>query len=121
MSRFHQKLLIATHTVHHLHTTLKYARNNINFSELHSAKKKIEELLDTSIINFINAMRKTKINKTVGIHGLRHSYATHLLECGTDMSFVQKLLGHKDIKTTEIYAKVSNRQLGKIKSPLDDL
>jgi len=70
---------------------------------------------------FKNAMQKAKINKSVGIHGLRHSYATHLLECGTDMVFIQKLLGHKDIKTTEIYAKVSNLQLSKIKSPLDDL
>ena len=70
---------------------------------------------------FKTAMRKAKINKSIGIHGLRHSYATHLLECGTDMVFIQKLLGHKNIKTTEIYAKVSNRQLGKIKSPLDDL
>ena len=66
-------------------------------------------------------MQKAKINKAVGIHGLRHSYATHLLECGTDMYFIQKLLGHKDIRTTEIYAKVSNRQIGNIKSPLDDL
>jgi site-specific recombinase XerD len=70
---------------------------------------------------FKNAMQKAKINKTVGIHGLRHSYATHLLECGTDMVFIQKLLGHNSLKTTEIYAKVSNRQLGNIKSPLDDL
>jgi site-specific recombinase XerD len=70
---------------------------------------------------FKNAMRKAKITKTVGIHGLRHSYATHLLEYGTDMFFIQKLLGHKDIKTTEIYAKVSNRQLGNVKSPLDGL
>ena len=70
---------------------------------------------------FKNAMQKAKINKSVGIHGLRHSYATHLVECGTDMYFIQKLLGHKNIKTTEIYAKVSNRQLNKIKSPLDDL
>jgi site-specific recombinase XerD len=70
---------------------------------------------------FKNAMQKAKINKTVGIHGLRHSYATHLLEYGTDMYFIQKLLGHKDIKTTEIYAKVSNRQLSNIKSPLDSL
>ena len=70
---------------------------------------------------FKNAMQKAKINKSVGIHGLRHSYATHLLEYGTDMVFIQKLLGHKDIKTTEIYAKVSNRQLGNIKSPLDNL
>ena len=70
---------------------------------------------------FNMAMRRVKINKTVGIHGLRHSYATHLLECGTDMYFIQRLLGHKNIKTTEIYAKVSNRQIGSIKSPLDDL
>jgi len=70
---------------------------------------------------FKTAMKKAKINKSVGIHGLRHSYATHLLECGTDMYFIQKLLGHKDIRTTEIYAKVSNRQLENIKSPLDDL
>jgi site-specific recombinase XerD len=70
---------------------------------------------------FKSAMQKAKINKAVGIHGLRHSYATHLLERGTDMAFIQRLLGHKDIKTTAIYAKVSNRQLGKIKSPLDDL
>ena len=70
---------------------------------------------------FKNAMQKAKINKSVGIHGLRHSYATHLLECGTDMVFIQKLLGHKNIKTTEIYAKVTNRQLGSVKSPLDDL
>lgn len=70
---------------------------------------------------FQNAMQKAKVNKAVGIHGLRHSYATHLLESGTDMVFIQKLLGHKDIKTTEIYAKVSNCQISKIKSPLDDL
>ena len=70
---------------------------------------------------FKSAMQRAKVNKSVGIHGLRHSYATHLLEAGTDMVFIQKLLGHKDIKTTEIYAKVSNRQLNKIKSPLDDL
>jgi len=70
---------------------------------------------------FKNAMQKAKINKKVGIHGLRHSYATHLLESGTDMTFIQKLLGHNDIKTTAIYAKVSNRQLGNVRSPLDDL
>ena len=70
---------------------------------------------------FKRAMQKAKINKKIGIHGLRHSYATHLLECGTDMYFIQKLLGHRDIKTTEIYAQVSNRQPVNIKSPLDDL
>ncbi|MBX2931759.1 MAG: tyrosine-type recombinase/integrase [Chitinophagaceae bacterium] len=70
---------------------------------------------------FKAAMKKAGINKTIGIHGLRHSYATHLLEMGTDISYVQKLLGHKDIKTTLIYTHVSNRSLSKISSPLDML
>ena len=70
---------------------------------------------------FKNAMIKAKINKRVGIHSLRHSYATHLLDAGTDMVFIQKLLGHNNIKTTEIYAKVSTKILSKVKSPLDDL
>lgn len=68
---------------------------------------------------FKNAMKAAKVNKPIGIHGLRHSYATHLLEYGTDMSFIQQLLGHNDIKTTMLYAKVSNAQLNSIKSPLD--
>lgn len=70
---------------------------------------------------FKQAMRKAKINKTIGIHSLRHSYATHLMEYGTDIQFIQKLLGHKDIKTTQIYTHVGDRQLSNIKSPLDFL
>lgn len=66
-------------------------------------------------------MNKAGINKIVGIHGLRHSYATHLLEAGTDMVFIQKLLGHNHIKTTEVYAKVSNKILSNVQSPLDHL
>lgn len=67
------------------------------------------------------AMIKAKIKKKVGIHGLRHSYATHLLEYGTDMSFIQKLLGHNHISTTLIYAQVSNKALSNVQSPLDRL
>jgi integrase/recombinase XerD len=59
---------------------------------------------------FKNGMRLAKINKPVGIHSLRHSYATHLLEYGTDMAFIQKLLGHSDMKTTMIYAKVGKKK-----------
>lgn len=70
---------------------------------------------------FKDAMDKAHIYKKVGIHGLRHSYATHLLELGTDMSFIQKLLGHNHIKTTQVYAKVSNTFLSKVVSPLDTL
>lgn len=70
---------------------------------------------------FKNALKKAKINKDVGIHSLRHSFATHLLEQGTDIRFIQELLGHKDIKTTLLYTKVSNQAIQKIKSPLDTL
>lgn len=70
---------------------------------------------------FRTAMKKAGIHKSIGIHGLRHSYATHLLEAGTDMVFIQKLLGHNQLKTTEIYAKVSNKLLAMVQSPLDTL
>ncbi|MFT3846154.1 MAG: tyrosine-type recombinase/integrase [Lacibacter sp.] len=70
---------------------------------------------------FKNAMRKAKINKPVGIHSLRHSYATHLMEYGTDVAFIQKLLGHNDIKTTLIYTHIADKDVTKIISPLDKL
>lgn len=70
---------------------------------------------------FKNALLKAKINKTVGIHSLRHSFATHLLEQGTDIRFIQELLGHSDIRTTLIYTEVSDKSIRKIISPLDNL
>lgn len=67
------------------------------------------------------SLRKCKITKPVTLHWLRHSYATHLLESGTDLRYIQELLGHKSSKTTEIYTHVSEKSLQKIKSPFDDL
>ncbi|MCU0420613.1 MAG: site-specific integrase [Cyclobacteriaceae bacterium] len=68
-----------------------------------------------------DAVRKAGVKKQVSVHTLRHSFATHLLERGTDLRYIQALLGHKSSKTTEIYAHVTKRGMEKITSPLDNL
>ena len=66
-----------------------------------------------------NTCNKAEIKKDITVHSLRHSFATHFLESGIDLRYIQELLEHKNSKTTEIYTHVSNKDLGKIKSPLD--
>ena len=70
---------------------------------------------------FSNAKQKAGIGKSVGIHSLRHSFATHLLDKGTDIRYIKDLLGHFNIHTTERYLHVSKQQLVNIISPFDDL
>jgi integrase/recombinase XerD len=70
---------------------------------------------------FKMAVQKAGIKKNISLHGLRHSYATHLLESGTDLRYIQDLLGHKSSKTTEIYTHVTEKSIQKIRTPFDDL
>lgn len=64
---------------------------------------------------------KSGIHKPITLHWLRHSYATHLLEGGTDLRYIQEILGHRSSKTTEVYTHVSNESIQRITSPFDTL
>lgn len=70
---------------------------------------------------FKNARMKAGIKILGGVHILRHSYATHLHEAGYDIRIIQELLGHKSLKTTEIYTHISSKSIKNVKSPFDDL
>ncbi len=67
---------------------------------------------------FAQALKNARINKPATFHSLRHSFATHLLENGVDIRYVQELLGHQNIRTTQRYTQVTNPSLKRIKSPL---
>ncbi len=77
------------------------------------SKKSLEKILGKS--------SQIVLGRKVRPHVLRHSFATHLLESGTDIRYIQKLLGHKNLRTTQIYTHVANSDISNIKSPLDTL
>lgn len=77
---------------------------------------------ESSVRNiFAKSLKKAGIKSRGSVHTLRHSFATQLIENGVDVTIVQALLGHRSLKTTEIYLHVTNKQLRKIKSPIDNL
>ncbi len=97
----------------------KYIQKNNNWQYIFSEKfplttRNIQKIIQKSAI-------KSRINKQVHPHTLRHCFATHLLDAGNDLRKIQQLLGHSSIATTQLYLHISNEQIKSIKNPLDEL
>ncbi|MDD3159354.1 MAG: tyrosine-type recombinase/integrase [Candidatus ainarchaeum sp.] len=100
----------------------KYLNHKKIKSEFVFSKKNGKQLSTDTIQRIVRkSTKKAGINKHVTPHCLRHSYATHLLEKGVNIRYIQSLLGHSNLNTTQIYTNVANEQLKKIESPLDQL
>ena len=81
-----------------------------------------EQYSETSLQKILkNAVAIAGIKKPISLHWLRHSLATHLIESGINLRYVQKILGHKNSKTTEIYTHVTYKGIQQIKNPFDEM
>jgi integrase/recombinase XerD len=97
----------------------KYTKKHENWSYIFSEKKPLTTRNIQKIVE--KAAFFAGLQKKVHPHTLRHSFATHLLDAGTDLRRIQSLLGHSSIATTQLYTHISNEQLKSIKNPLDEL
>ena len=105
-----------------IHDLKKYLEKKKIKSEYVFSKKNGKNITTDTVQRVVRASaEKAGINKHVTPHCLRHSYATHLLEAGTNIRYIQSLLGHSSLNTTQIYTSVANDQLKKVVSPLDKL
>lgn len=95
----------------------KFTKNQLYLFPGAGKRSRLSQRSAQKIFNY--ALKKSGVLKKASCHSLRHSFATHLLENGVDIRVIQKLLGHQNIKTTEIYTHVADNLLKKIKSPLD--
>jgi integrase/recombinase XerD len=103
--------------------TLKdyYSKYDVTYWLFSGADPKKHLVIRSAQQVFKNALKTAKIEKPASIHSLRHSFATHLLESGTDLRYIQELLGHSSVRTTERYAHVAKRRTLAITSPLDTI
>jgi integrase/recombinase XerD len=100
----------------------KYLKKKKIYSDFVFSKKNGKPLSTDTVQRIVKESAiKAGITKHVTPHSLRHSYATHLLEAGTNIRYIQSLLGHASLNTTQIYTSVANDQLKKVESPLDKL
>lgn len=105
-----------------IHGIKKYLNKKKIKSEFVFSKKNGKPLTTDTIQRIVReASKRAGLTKHITPHCFRHSYATHLLETGTNIRYIQTLLGHSNLNTTQIYTNVANQQLKKVQSPLDKL